>query len=308
MTAVRKKNHIRESLGDRVVNRINIVLLCILLVIILYPLWFTIIASLSNPYAVSRGDVILWPVDVTFEAYRNALKDQYLVSGFINSVINTVCATVLALCVTVPAGYVLSRKGLKGRSIFMTYFMITMHFGGGMIPTYILIKNLGLLDTRWSVVIPAAFSTYNMILVRTFFSTSIGEELYEAATIDGANEFRIFFNIALPLSGAIVAVIALYVAVGRWNSYFNELLYITDKQLLPLQNVLRNFLSGEQNLANMDLSILDTDEIDELLRRQLMAQAMKYSLILIASLPMILVYPFVQKYFVKGVMIGSIKG
>ena len=202
----------------------------------------------------------------------------------------------------------LSRKVLPIRYILMTYFMITMYFSGGMIPSYLLVRDLGILNTRWSLILPVGFSVYNMIIARSFFQSSFSQELFDAASIDGASEFRVFTSVVLPLSGSIIAVIALYVAVANWNSYFNALLYVDDKRLFPLQYVLRNILIAEEGMSIGDMSSMQVEEIDVILRRQLMAKGMKYSLVFISSAPMMLIYPFVQKHFVKGVMIGAVKG
>ena len=202
----------------------------------------------------------------------------------------------------------LSRKVLPIRYLLMTYFMITMYFSGGMIPSYLLVRDLGILNTRWSLILPVGFSVYNMIIARSFFQSSFSQELFDAASIDGASEFRVFTSVVLPLSGSIIAVIALYVAVANWNSYFNALLYVDDKRLFPLQYVLRNILIAEEGMSIGDMSSMQVEEIDVILRRQLMAKGMKYSLVFISSAPMMLIYPFVQKHFVKGVMIGAVKG
>lgn len=302
------RGKIRRSGQDRVFDTVVVVLLMLAVLCVLYPMWFTLIASVSNPYAVSTGRVIFWLEGFTLEPYQNVLRNSQVWTGYLNTIINTSIVTLYNLALTIPCAYVLSRRCLAGRKIIMTYFLITMYFSGGMIPSYLLVKNLQLVNTRWALILPAGFSVYNMIIARTFFQTTFEQEIYDATAIDGASEFRTFFSIILPLSGAIVAVIALYVAVGHWNSYFSALLYLDDKSLFPLQYVLRNILSGEESMAIGDLSSMQQDEVDALLRRHLMAQSMKYSLVLISSLPMIVAYPFVQKYFVKGVMVGAIKG
>ena len=294
--------------GDRLFDGIVVAILLAIVVVMVYPMDLTIIASLSNPYAVSRGDVTWKIVGFTLEPYQNVLRNAQIWTGFYNTIVNTIIVTIYNLVLTIPCAYVLSRKVLPIRNLLMTYFMITLYFSGGMIPSYLLIRDLGLLNTRWAVIAPVGFSVYNMIITRSFFQASFSQELFDAASIDGASEFKIFTAIVLPLSGAIVAVIALYVAVANWNSYFNALLYLDDKKLFPLQYVLRNILIAEEQMFIGDLSSMMQDEVDELLRRQLMAKGMKYSLVFISSAPMIAIYPFVQKHFVKGVMIGAVKG
>ena len=299
----------RRTMSDRTFDTINLVLLIILTLIIIYPLYFTVIASISDPYEVAKGNVVFWPKGFTLEPYTNVFVNDDIWIGYKNSIINTVLTVIYNLIITVPAAYVRSRKGLKVKNVLMAYFVFTMYFSGGLIPGYLLVKDLGLMNTRWALIIPAGFSVYNMIIGRTFFISNMPDELYEAAKIDGCSEFGIFFKIALPLSGAIIAVVALYVAVGTWNAWFNVLLYITDKKLYTLQYVLRSILIQNQEMSIINTtSMNNTDAVASLMRRKYMAEGMKYSLIFIASLPMLIAYPFVQKYFVKGVMIGALKG
>lgn len=293
---------------DRAFDVINVALLVLLTLLVLYPLYFTIIASLSNPHAVSRGEVLVWIKDFTLEPYSNVFKNQDIWTGYYNSIRYTIIGTLYSLVITIPCAYVLSRKGIKGKGIMMAFFVITMYFSGGMIPSYLLVNSLGMVNTMWAVIIPYGFTVYNMIVARTFFMSNMSDELYEAAKIDGANEYTIFFRIVLPLSSAIIAVISLYVAVAQWNSFFPGMLYLDDKKLFPLQNILRNILILNQSMNVVDMASLEDEEIAVLLRRQLMAQGMKYSLVFIASAPVLIAYPFVQKYFVKGVMIGAVKG
>ena len=299
----------RQTMSDKTFDIINLVLLLAITLVVLYPLYFTVIASFSDPYAVVRGEVLLFIKDFTIEPYKNVFVNDEIWIGYFNSIVNTAVSVIYNLALTIPAAFVLSRKTLKGRNIFMGFFVFTMYFGGGMIPGYLLVKNLGLMNTRWALIIPAGFSVYNMIIARTFFQSTFSEELFEAAKIDGCSVFGIFFKIVLPLSGAIIAVIALYVAVGHWNSWFGALLYITKKELYPLQYILRSIL-----IQNQEMNVISTEGmqnaemIQYFMRRRYMAEGMKYSLIFISSLPMLIAYPFVQKYFVKGVMIGAIKG
>lgn len=293
---------------DKVFDFVNVALMAVLMVIILYPLYFTVIASFSDPYRLMRGEVLFLPKGITLDAYKNVLKNDEIWMGYLNTILYASTGTVYALAITIPTAYALSRQELRGRSVFMGYFMFTMYFSGGMVPGYVLIKQLGLLNTRYAMVIPAGMSVYNMIIANSFFKSSIPKELYEAARIDGANEYRTFFQVALPLSGAIIAVIALYTLVGHWNSYFAALLYLNDDAKFPLQLVLRNILLENQQLKIMESSSLDTKQLEAIQRRAMMAETMKYALIFISSLPVLVAYPFVQKYFVKGVMIGAVKG
>ena len=293
--------------GDKIFDFCNVIFMLLVLLVALYPLYFTVIASLSSPYEVMRGNVILAPKGFTIDAYRNVFMNDDIWIGYRNSTFYTIVGTLYALCLTIPCGYVLSRKELPGKNLFMVYFMITMYFSGGMIPSYLLVKELKLLNTPWALIL-GGMSVYNMIITRTFYKNSIPDELYEAAKIDGANEYRTFFQVALPLSKSIIAVIALYVMVGIWNSYFNALLYVTNRDLYPLQLILRNILLLNEQMKLIDVSAMDEDMIADANKRALMAEGMKYSLIFISSLPMLIAYPFVQKHFVKGVMIGAVKG
>ena len=299
----------RRTMSDKAFDIINLVLLLMITLVILYPLYFTVIASLSDPYAVVRGEVLLWIKDFTIEPYKNVFANEEIWIGYFNSIVNTVLAVLYNLVLTIPAAFVMSRRNLRGVNLFMGFFVFTMYFSGGMIPSYLLVKDLGLMNTRWALILPIGFSVYNMIIARTFFQSNLSEELFEAARIDGCSVFGTFFKIVLPLSGAIIAVIALYVAVGHWNSWFSALLYITDKKLYPLQYILRSILiqNQEMNIINTQ-GMQNADMIQYFVRRKYMAEGMKYSLIFISSLPMLIAYPFVQKYFVKGVMIGAIKG
>ncbi|MDD6884565.1 MAG: carbohydrate ABC transporter permease [Eubacteriales bacterium] len=305
-----KKNQIRRSFGDAVFDWINLALLLLVVVLMLYPLYFTVVASLSDPYATARGETYFWVKDFTLDAYRNVFINKQIWSGYANSIFYTVVGTAWALAVTIPCAYAMSRKHLKGAGILMGMFVFTMYFSGGLIPSYMLIKNLGLFNKRLALILPAGISVYNMIVARTFYRTNFPDDLYEAAKIDGCCEFGIFFKIAVPVSGAIIAVIALFVAVGHWNSYFSALLYLTDNSKWPLQLILRGILIQNQNMS-MDLNALRSatmDQIEFMQKKARMAEAMKYSLIFISSAPLLVAYPFVQKYFVKGVLIGSIKG
>lgn len=295
------------------IQPIDIVIYAILILItliILYPLYFTIIASVSEPYDVVRGDVILWPKGFTLESYVNVFQNKEIWIGYKNNIIYTGCGTLLAMILTISAAYALSKKYLWQRNLIMTYFVITMYFSGGLLPSYLNVKNLGLLNKPYTLIILGAFSTYNLIVAKTFFQSSIPESLYEAAEIDGCSQIGQFLRIAIPLAKPIIAVIALYYAVGWWNNYYNSLVYVTKSQYYSLQMILRSILNESANaLQNLDPNTgYEVDALEYFLHKAYMAEAMKYSVIIIASLPMLIVYPFVQKYFVKGAMLGAVKG
>ena len=294
-------NRIQDTAGDRMFYRVNAILLMLLTLSVLYPIIYVLANSFSSPAAVSSGKVYLWPLDPSVEGYRRVLENPNILSGFLNSVFYTVVGTAINLAMTMIAAYPMARKDLPLRSFFSVLFAFTMLFGGGMIPNYILIMKLGMLNTRWALLLPGALSVYKMIIARTAMQ-SLPDELLEAAYIDGCSDARYFVRIVLPLSGATIAVLALYYAVGHWNSYFSAFMYLSDRSKYPLQIVLREILIMGQ-IAESDITDLDSAE-----RIQGLSQLLKYALIVISSAPMMLIYPFVQKYFVKGVMIGSLKG
>lgn len=292
---------IKDSIGDRIFNVANIVFSFIFLVATAYPLIYVFSASISSPQALMAGKVWLFPVEFSLEGYKAVIEYAKVWTGYGNSIFYTVAGTVINLVMTVAAAYPLSRKDLRGKNQIMMIFTFTMLFSGGMIPTYLLINNLGLINTRWALLIPNAMSVYNVIVTTTYFKTNIPDELLESSRIDGCSDFKFLTAIVLPLSGAILAVMTLFYSVGHWNSFFDALLYISDPKKYPLQIVLREIL-----LLNT-ASDLTTSMADENARLYL-NELLKYALIIVASLPLLIMYPFVQKYFVKGVMIGSIKG
>ena len=305
-------NAIRKTKADRVFDVFNILIMVGILFVIIYPLYFCVIASFSDPYAVVNGNVYLWPINPTFEPYQNVLKENRIWIGYRNNLINVPLGTMWNLILTLPAAYVLSKKKLRGRGLLATYFLIPMYFGGGLIPTYLQIKSMNLINTPYTLIILGGLSIYNMIVSRVYFQSSIPEDIYESATIDGASNFRQFFQMALPLAKPIIAVMALFYAVGRWNDYFTAMIYISDQNYQPLQIILRGILLLNQTaLNNLDTANLGQDDVEYMLtlaRQVYMAEGMKYSLIFISSAPLLIAYPFVQKYFVKGIMIGSLKG
>ncbi|MGI6634886.1 MAG: carbohydrate ABC transporter permease [Christensenellales bacterium] len=305
MTA--KTNKTRND--SRFFDVINTFLLVLILISLLYPLYFTIIASISEPSEVVKGNVVFWPNGFTLESYQMAFNESRIWMGYRNSLIYTVLGTLFNLFLTIPAGYFLSKKELPGRQIINIYFLITMYFSGGLIPTYLIVKSFGLLDQWFTLIILSGISIYNTVITRVYFQSSLPNELYEAAYIDGASDFRTFFVIALPLAKPIIAVIALYYSVGHWNGYFNALVYVSKQSLQPLQIVLRSILlMNEQILSAIDPNTLDAEMVVALTRRAYLASTMKYALIFIASAPLLIAYPFVQKHFVKGALIGSLKG
>lgn len=289
---------------DRVFNIIVTVISLAALVAALYPLYFVLIASISSPEDITLGKVIFLPSNINFRAYQFVLEEARIWLGYANTIFYTVFGTLLGITVTLLAAFALSRKELKGRGIIMKLFVFTMFFSGGLIPTYIVISRLHLVNTRLVLVLLGSVTVYNMIIARTFFQNTLPEELVEAAELDGCGIARFFFSIALPLSKAIIAVIALYIGVSHWNSYFNAMIYVTSQKLYPLQLVMRDILILGQSLTN----ITDASELEALAERQRIAQVIKYVVIIISSAPIISVYPLLQKYFVQGVMIGSVKG
>ncbi|MCJ8014739.1 carbohydrate ABC transporter permease [Paenibacillus sp. KQZ6P-2] len=293
---------IKPTVGDRIFDVIIHLVLCVGFIVVAYPLLYVVSASFSNPQAVVSGKVWLFPVNPTLQGYAAVFKNPQIVTGFMNSLFYMIVGTLLNIVMTVIAAYPLSRKELQGRNVVTLFFVITMFFSGGLIPSYLLVKNLGLLDTRWALIIPAAMSVWNVIITRTFFQVTIPQELYEAAQIDGAGDFRFLVSIAIKLSAPIIAVMALYYGVGHWNTYFSALIYLKSPELFPLQIILRSILV----INNIDPTMVVDFEV--LQRKQGLTDVLKYSVIVVASVPVLLIYPFVQKYFVKGVMIGSIKG
>ena len=287
---------------DKIMYGIVYAVMILILVIIIYPLIYIVSSSFSSGSAVSSGKVIFLPVDFSLTGYKIIFNYKSVWTGYANTIFYTVVATALNVVLTICAAYPLSRKDFFGRNFYMTLFMIIMFFSGGMIPNYILMTKLHLTDTRMSIVLSGAISVTNMIIMRTFFQNSIPHEMFEAASIDGISDWGYLFKIVLPLSRAILAVIVLYYAVAHWNSYFNAILYLRDKDLYPLQLILRNIL----NASNVDLSQINDAEL--LAQMTGAADLIKYALIVVSTVPILCAYPFVQKYFEKGVMIGSVKG
>ena len=285
----------------------NTVFMLAVLFVTVYPLYYTVIASLSSPDAVATGEITWKPIGLTLESYQHVFLNARIWTGYANSIFYTVAGTSFNLFLTIPAAYALSKDNLPYRNVIMTLFLITMYFSGGMVPSYLLVKGMGLLNTRTVLVILGGISVYNLIVTRTYFSTSISGALYEAAEIDGAGEFKKFLSIAIPLAKPIIAVMVLYYAVTHWNSYFNALLYVSNREYEPLQSVLRDILIQNQSAVDMALIMGSSEEIMDAARRTRLAYTMKYAIVFVASAPLLMIYPFIQKYFVKGVMIGAVK-
>lgn len=300
MTKTKRPRLSRSDLSDKIFYLFIYVFLGFLALVILYPLYFIIIASISDPDAVLGGDVILFPVGITLSGFEAILHRSDVWLGYLNTIIYTALTVVLSLVVTVPAGWALSRKQLLGKKFFMIYFIIPMFFGGGLIPFYNVMSQLNLINTPWAVILPSILSVWNLFMTRTFFESSIPDGLVEAARIDGASEFRIFFSLVLPLSRAILAVMALYYAVGQWNSYFNAMIFLQDENLYPLQLILREILIASETTTG--------GSGETILEQYRLANQIKYVSVIVSSAPVIMLYPFVQKYFAQGAMIGSLKG
>lgn len=285
------------------------VVLTILTLILAYPLYFVVIASFSEPYEVVKGNVFFWFRGFSLESYKNIFENSKIWVGYANTIKYTFFGTCLNLLLTIPAAYALSKPWLWKRGLLTTFFIIPMYFSGGLLPTYLQVRDMGLLNKSYTLIILSGLSIYNLVVARTYFQTSIPDSLYEAAEIDGCSQFGQFFRIALPLSKPIVSVITLYYAVARWNDYYNSLVYVSSSKYHSLQMVLRNILLESQNaINNLDMSSLTTEQMMSAAQKTYLAESMKYAVIFVASLPMLILYPFIQKYFVKGVMIGAVKG
>jgi multiple sugar transport system permease protein/putative aldouronate transport system permease protein len=298
----RPRHHIRESGTDLVFTIFNNTFLFLIFLAVLYPLIYVVSASFSDPVAVSSGQVWLWPVNFTTKAYVKIFEYSRIWTGYMNSIFYAVVGTIVNVTMTVLAAYPLSRKDLFGKNPLLFLFVFSMMFSGGLIPLYITVNQLGLYNTRWALIIPQALSVWNMIIAITFFRTSLPPELLEAAQLDGCSDIQYLVRIVLPLSTPIIAVMCLFYAVGHWNQYFNALIFLANKDLFPLQLILRDIL-----VANtVDLNLLE--DAKTMAAKAGMRDLLKFALIVVASGPVLMIYPFVQKYFVKGLMIGAIKG
>jgi len=298
---IKRDTRIRDSLGDRVFMILVYAFLTVCLLLVLYPLIYIVSASFSDPLAVTAGKVWLYPVDFTLRGYEVTFQNPQIITGYLNSLFYTVFGTLISVVLTVLIAYPLSRRDLYGAGLIMFLITFTMLFSGGLIPTYLVVKDLGMIDTRWALLIPQAVAAFQVIIARTFFRSAIPFELVEAAELDGCNDLQFLWAVVLPLSKPIIAVLALMYAVSQWNGYFDALIYLKSSDLQPLQIVLRNILI----LNTTSSGTMDAAAMAE---RQQLADLLKYCLVVVASVPVLLIYPFVQRYFVKGMLIGSIKG
>lgn len=297
-----EKSSVKGSREDKIFDIVTYVLLGLLLIIIAYPLYFVVIASISDPYAVTSGKVILWPVGVNFRGYSKILQRSDIWIGYFNTFAYTIVGTLINVIFTMAVSYPLSRKYFSGRKVLMIYFMITMYFGGGMIPEFLLIKSLHMRNTFAVMVVLGAVGVFNMIICKSFLEANIPAELEEAASIDGCSSIRFFIQFVFPLSGSIIAVLVLYYGIEHWNDYMRALIYIDDANKYPLQLILRSIL------IQTELEVSDSALRETMEEKLKLAESIKYGVIIVASLPVLIIYPFLQKYFAKGVMIGSLKG
>lgn len=299
----RNNNRIKGCLSDKIFDIINTILLTFLLIVIAYPLLIVLSSSISGSQALFSGKVWLYPVDITFGGFERIVTNNQVLTGIGNSVFYTVVGTSINMVVSICAAYPLSRKDLRIRGFINRMFAFTMLFSGGLIPSYILVRNLGMYNTRWALLIPCAMSVWNMILIRTYFQASIPESLFESARLDGCDDFRYLLYIAIPVSLPVIAVVTLYYTVAHWNTFFSAYLYLQKASLKPLQVVLRDILlmSQMENLAPTVNSEAEAQMAQ-------LSETLKYSLVVVSSIPMTVLYLFTQKYFTKGIMVGSVKG
>ena len=300
-----KSKHIKQTNADRLYDIVILILISLLLLIILYPLWFVIIASVSNSSEVMKGNVIFWPKEFSFEAYEKVLQDPKIVTGYCNTIFYTVAGTLLNLVGTIAIAYPLSRRDFVGRKVISIVLTFTMFFNGGLIPTYLVYKEINLINTPWVMIIPGMVNVYNMIVMRSFFE-SLPYEMHEAAFIDGCGNIKIITKIVLPLSLPIIAVMIIFYGVMHWNEYFSALVYISDQKNKPLQLILRDILitSTSRVSSMMSGGAANTGEMDRIRT----AESIKYAVAVVSTVPVLCLYPFLQKHFSKGVMIGAIKG
>ena len=290
-----------RSVSDRIYMGVIYVMLVLAMLLVLVPLLFILASSFSSAEAISAGRVLFWPVGFSVEGYKMILETSSVWRSFLMSLFYMVAGTLISLVLTILLAYPLTRKDFKANSFITVLMIITMFFSGGMIPSYLLIDRLNMLDTVWAILLPTALSAYNVVLVRTYMSSNIPKDLYECASLDGCSDFRYLVSIVIPLSKTIIAVMALLYGVGIWNNYFNAMMYIRDRNLYPFQLVLRDVLVLNMGVGN-------PSDIAEQQERLMFSYLLKYSTIVVGSLPVMIAYPFVQKYFVKGIMIGALKG
>ncbi|NOU67861.1 ABC transporter permease subunit [Paenibacillus sp. LMG 31461] len=294
------KAKVKDSLGDKIFLIAVYVLLSLLLIVVLYPLIYVISSSFSSPAAVTSGRVWLWPVELSLKGYNTLIHNQKVTIGYANSLFYTSVGTIISVVLTIMIAYPLSRKTFFGKNVLMMLITFTLLFSGGLIPTYLVVKQMGLIDTRWALLIPNAIWVWQVIITRSFFQSAIPDELFDASEIDGCSDFRFLRSVVVPLSKPIIAVLILIYAVGQWNAYFDALIYLKSASLFPLQLILRSIIILN-NSSNA------TDALKQVERQQL-AEALKYSLIVVTTLPVLIIYPFVQRFFVQGMLVGSVKG
>lgn len=294
----------RQSLSDMLFDIVNTMFLVITAVIIFYPLYFIVLASVSDPVLVGSGKVILWPKEITLDGYRMVLRNNEIWRGYFNTIMYTLTGTFLNVSITLMAGFAVSVKYLPGRKVITLFFVFTAYFSGGLIPLFIVVQRLGLYNSPAVLVILGAISVFNLIITRSFFEATVSQELLDAALVDGCRIDLFFFKIVLPLSKALITVLILYYGINHWNNYFNALIFLKDRKYFPLQIILREILLLQQLLENSPEYVSDPALMDKIFKTELL----KYAVILISIAPAMIVYPFLQKHFVKGVMIGAIKG
>lgn len=299
----------KHSRSDKIFDMINMVLLTLMMAVILYPLYFIVIASISSPAAVNSGQVLLFPKGATLEGYKYVLKDNLIWKGYANTIILTVTGTLVNMFLTVTCAYALSKSHLPFIKFIMFAMTFTMFFSGGIIPTYLLVSGMGMRDSIWSLILPTAVSVYNVILMRTYFMNSVPDEIIQAAKIDGCSEIKALAAVVLPHSKPILVTIALFYGVGHWNQFFQALIYISDKDRFPLQLVLRNMLlMGNNAMTSMLSGGMSGENAKYMAELMKQIEILKYAVIIVSVLPVLIVYPFLQKFFMKGIMMGSLKG
>ena len=291
------------SIGDKTFDLVNCIILVAVLFLTAYPLYYVLNASVSDPFKVYAGETMLYPVGFSWSGYGRIFQDPMIVKGYMNSMVYTIAGTIVSVLLTCVSGYALSKRTLPGRRWIMIFLLFTMYFNGGLIPTYLTVRNVGLFNTMWALIIPNAISVYNLIIARTFFESNIPDSLTEAASIDGSSNIGTMVRIVMPLSTPIIAVMIVFYAVGLWNNWFDALIYTTKSNMAPLQLVLRSILIKSQASSDM-MTGMDANYAE----KQKATEMIKFASIVVASVPMLIVYPFVQKYFSKGIMIGAIKG
>jgi putative aldouronate transport system permease protein len=304
MNAAVRRKRIRGSLGDRAFDIANTIVMALVLFLVVYVLYFVVIASLSDPFAVARGETILWPVKFGLQGYQEVFDNPDMWTSYRNSIVYTTVGTIINIAVTMTCAYALAKRDLPGVTVISLLIVFTMLFDGGMIPRYLIVKRLGLINTIWAVTLPRAAWVFCIMIARTFIQETIPAELYEAAQVEGCSFARYFFEVVLPLSPALISILVLYYGVGHWNSFFDAMIYLDRKELFPLQLVLRNILIANRQAAET-ISSGSPELLDAMMKK---AETIKYSVIVFASVPVLCLYPFLQKYFVKGIMIGAIKG